>query len=236
MKYNIITVANENYKDFLKLFVNSLFENVDFNSINRIYIFDTGLSKETKDYVDLFPSVEIVDTQMSIDSKEIHDEGWAKNTYSKTKFLKDILEKDSLPTFMIDSDCIFIEGFEDLIDNEKDFVACSRDRQGFSRHIGSFFGALNVEKSLSFLDKWISNIAHLQKEGKLKHCESPALSKTISETDFAVQEVEEILVSAVFPTDVSRIIHLKSDYYATTVPQRLNLPHAIPFNRRYLQC
>ena len=121
MKYNIITVANEEYKDFLKLFVNSLFENVDMENINKVYIFDTGLSKETKEYVNHFPSFDLVDTQMIIESKELHDSGWAENTYSKTKFLRQILKKDSLPTFMIDSDCIFVEGFEKLIQFDKNF-------------------------------------------------------------------------------------------------------------------
>lgn len=234
MKYNIITVANEGYKDFLKLFVNSLFENVDMQNINKVYIFDTGLSKETKEYINLFPSFDIVDTQMVTKFKEIHDSGWATNTYSKTKFLKQTLEKDSLPTFMIDSDCIFAEGFENLIDFDKDFVACDRNRDGFSKHIGSFFGALNIENSLNFLNKWIDNISFLQQEGKLKHCESPALSKTISETDFNIQEIEETLVSAVFPDESSRIYHLKSDYYALTIESRIQLPHAKPFVLRYL--
>ena len=107
MKYNIITVANENYKDFLKLFVNSLFENVDFNSINRIYIFDTGLSKETKDYVDLFPSVEIVDTQMSIDSKEIHGEG--KKYLLKNKVSKRYFRKRFTAYFYDRFDCISLK-------------------------------------------------------------------------------------------------------------------------------
>ena len=79
MRYNVITVANENYKDFLKLFANSLFENVDMQFVNKVYVFDTGLSKETRDYINLFPGFELIDTKMSIDSKKIHDAGWAKN-------------------------------------------------------------------------------------------------------------------------------------------------------------
>ena len=68
----------------------------------------------------------------------------------------------------------------------------------------------------------------------MKHCESPALSKTISETDYKVQEIEENLVSAVFPTEHSLIYHLKSDYYAMTVEKRLGLKHAQPYVQRYL--
>jgi hypothetical protein len=135
---------------------------------------------------------------------------------------------------MIDSDCIFVSTFESILDTTVDVLACSRTREGFSRHIGSFFGAIDVEKSKEFLEKWIANVAHLQSTTDLKHCESPALSKTISEEDYKVQELPEQVISAVFPDASSRIYHLKSDYYATTVEQRLALPHAAPFVERYL--
>ena len=111
--------------------------------VNKVYVFDTGLSKETRNYINLFPGFELIDTKMSIDSKKIHDAGWAKNTYSKTKFLKQIIEKDNMPTFMIDSDAIFVDNFQDLIDWNADLVACDSNRDGFSKHIGSFFGAIN---------------------------------------------------------------------------------------------
>lgn len=235
MKYNILTVANEDYAPFIKLFVNSLFEFIDTTNVNKIYIFDTGLSQNTLKYLNYFPQVEVKETEISAPSSQIHDEGWQKNTYSKTKFLLSTLEETGLPTLMIDSDSIFFSNFEDLIDWNSDVVACNRNREGFSKHIGSFFGAINVANSVKFLKKWIQNISELQKEGNLKHCESPALSKTIlEEQGFAVSELEENLVSAVFPDDNSRIYHLKSDYYAKTIESRLGLPHAVQFCQRYL--
>ena len=82
--------------------------------------------------------------------------------------------------------------------------------------------------------KWILNIKKLQKQGNLKHCESPALSITLKENNYDFQEVQEMIVSAVFPDETSRIIHLKSDYYAKTVSERLSLPHAAQFTKRYL--
>ena len=36
MKDNIMTVLSDNYLAFGKLFINSLFENVDYNNINKI--------------------------------------------------------------------------------------------------------------------------------------------------------------------------------------------------------
>ena len=119
-------------------------------------------------------------------------------------FLLNTIKETRLPTFMIDSDCIFVENFEKIINFDSDFVACARNRDGFSRHIGSFFGAINVDKSVEFIEKWITNINLLQETTDLKHCESPALSKTISENDYKIQEVPEQVISAVFPDDDSK--------------------------------
>ena len=234
MKYNILTVANEDYKHFIKLFINSLFENCDMENIENVYVFDTGLSQETVDYLGDFPKVVVRQTDIDAKSDQIHDEGWKTNTYSKTKFLLSILQQDRIPTFMIDSDCIFVENFEDLIDWESDFVVCKRNRKGFSKYIGSFFGAIHISAACTFIAEWIFNIDFLQKNTKMKHCESPALVKTCEAPGYKIQELEEQVISAVWPTEKSRIYHLKSDHYALTVEQRINLPHARPFNRRYL--
>jgi len=234
MKYNILTVCNEDYAQFIKLFVNSMFELIDISNVEKVFIYNTGLSKETIEYLNNFPKVVVVKTDIEAASSKIHDEGWKTNTYSKTKFLLETLEETKVPTVMIDSDCIFVEDFEDLLDFQKDFSVCVRNRKGFSRYIGSFFAALDVEKSIDFLKKWIINIDALQRTTKMKHCESPALVKSVDETDFKIQEIQEQIISAVFPDNSSRIIHLKSDHYAITVEQRLNLKHARPFVRRYL--
>ena len=235
MRYNILTVINEGYAPFGRLFINSLFEYVDLKNVDTILIYDTGLSEETRQYLNYFPKVEIVSTGANFISRGIHDEGWKENTYSKTKYLLESLEKTNTPTLMVDSDCIFVSCFEDIVDFETDVIACSRARPGFSRHIGSFFGAMNVESSKAFLANWIRNVEFLQQNTDLKHCESPALSKTIEENqEYKIQELPEQLVSAVFPDATSRIYHLKSDHYATTISQRLQLPHAKPFTERYL--
>ena len=202
--------------------------------VNTVYIYDTGLSEDTKEYLLDFPKVLVMETGIKSKSSAIHDAGWKLSTYSKTRFLLDVLEKDSIPTLMIDSDCIFISNIEYLIDWDCDIVACDRSREGFSKHIGSFFGAINVECSKQFVLKWIDNLEYLLNNTDLKHCESPALSKTIEESSFKLQELPEQIVSAVFPDEKSLIIHLKSDYYAETVEQRLRLSHADIFVKRYL--
>ena len=81
---------------------------------------------------------------------------------------------------------------------------------------------------------WINNINLLQQTTDLKHCESPALAKTIEENSFNTQSLPEQVVSAVFPSGESRIYHLKSDHYALTVQDRLQLEHSQPFVQRYL--
>ena len=234
MRHNILTVVNEGYADFGKLFLNSLFENVDLQQVDKILVHDTGLSQSTIEYYNYFPKVEIVPTGANYRSNEIHDKGWKDNTYSKTKYLLESLEERGLPTLMIDSDCIFASSFDDLIDEKADIVVCSRNREGFSKYIGSFFGAINVEKSKDFLSKWIKNVELLQDTTEMKHCESPALSKTIDEETIVAQELPEQTISATFPDSTSLIYHLKSDYYATTIEQRLSLPHSTPFRKRYL--
>ena len=240
MKYNILTVLNESYKIFGDLFVTSLFENIDISQVNKTYIFDTGLEEETKAHLSLFPTVEVVDTGIQSQSGQIHDQGWRDSTYSKTTFLLDTLIKDGLPTVMIDSDCIFIQEFADLLQfNEHDIVVTARNREGFSRHIGSFFSANNSSKSvLSFIRRWIENLEDLRKNTDMKHVESPALSKTVAEMskELSILELPEDLTSCVLPEEYSdqaniRIYHLKSDYYAKTIPERIMLPWARPFHR-----
>lgn len=234
MKYSILTVLNEGYASFGKLFINSLFENVNLQNVESILIYDTGLSDSTCAYFNYFPKVEIIRTGANYTSSGIHDQGWQDNTYSKTKYLLEALQDRDTPILMVDSDCIFVSCFEDLLEWDTDIIACARDREGFSKYIGSFFGAINVENSKEFLRKWIENVAGLRENTDLKHCESPALAKTIQEEDYRVTEIPEQEISALFPDASSRIYHLKSDYYAVTIEQRLALPHAAPFVERYL--
>tara|TARA_Y100001938_G_C8064252_1_gene419189 strand:+ start:598 stop:1356 length:759 start_codon:yes stop_codon:yes gene_type:complete len=236
VKYNILTVLNESYKAFGELFVTSLFENLDISKINKTYIFDTGLSEDTRNYLSLFPTVQVVDTEIDSQSGEIHDDGWKNSTYSKTRFLMETIVQDGLPTVMIDSDCIFVYDFYDLLDfDSSDIVVTARNREGFSRHIGSFFSANNAsKKTISFISRWIENLEDLQKNTDMKHVESPALSKTVSEMkdELEILEVPENIICCVIPDGPpknARIYHLKSDYYAKTIPERLQLPHAKAF-------
>ena len=236
-KYNIITVLNEDYMGFGILFFNSLFDNVDLENINNIYIFDTGLQPKSKEYLNFFPKVNFVETDKKTKFKKMHDKDWQENVYSKTEYLLATIKKDNLPTIMIDSDCIFVYDFMDLIDKNKDFVATRRNRSGFSNHIGSFFVINNVDKAQEFLQDWIEEI----KKGNEKHKESPALSRVINTGKYNVGELKEEIISYFgrhtvddVPDNV-RIIHMKSDAGLETIDKRMRQPHVFKYVQRYFR-
>jgi len=231
VRYNILTVLNEGYAQFGRLFINSLFDNIDLDSIDTIYIYDTGLSSNSKKYLSLFPKIKIVDAGFIALSEDIHDKGWQKNTYSKTRFLKEVLVETGIPTIMIDADCVFKCEFIKLLDSNTDLTVCRRTRPGFSNHLGSFFAANNITKSINFLDKWIDRIEN--SEGK--HKESPALSYVLENQNILkIQELDESVISALGDSSDVRIFHLKSDSGLETIERRINQPHLIPYIYRYL--
>ena len=45
-----MVVLNSSYFNFGKVFINSLYDNVDIDNIDTIFIADTGLSKSNKEY------------------------------------------------------------------------------------------------------------------------------------------------------------------------------------------
>lgn len=227
---------------FGKLFINSLFDNVDFTFINEIFICDTGLSKDSKAYLCLYPRVKLIETGMNTHGAKMHDKDWEKNVYSKTSFLLNNVEQTKTPTIMLDSDSLFLSDFFDLIDPSVDLIACRRSRQGFSRHIGSFFVINNPEKSIGFLRTWIQEIKHGETAPNAPSSkESPALSRTIDTTseNIKISELSEELVSyfsyeGYAPHDNVRIMHLKSDFGRETIEKRIDQPYVAQYARKYL--
>ena len=235
MKYNIVTTLNNDYMPFGILFINSLFDNIDLDSINKVYVFDTGLQENDIRYLELFPKVQVEKTPHNTEKVKMHDEQWQKNVYSKTSFLLQVIKKDKLPTVMIDSDCIFVSDFFDLLDTSKDFILCERARAGFSKHIGSFFVVHNVKKAEDFISDWIKEI----EKGNEKHKESPALSRIAEKYDnlgtLPEQQVSYFSFDSQMPTRDARILHLKSDAGRETIEKRLHQPHTVEYVRRYFR-
>lgn len=155
--YNMVTVCNKSYQEFLIYFVNSLVKNCNLHNLNKLYVLNNGidndlmirLSKKTDKLVFL--------NNKNCDNKITH-RGWSKewgyNVDVKTILLLDILEKDKLPSFLIDVDCFFFRNFESIIDFEKDVILCDRECDNH-RMIGSFVYCNYTDNCLSFLKHWI---------------------------------------------------------------------------------
>tara|TARA_Y100001938_G_C8099750_1_gene440754 strand:- start:6578 stop:7336 length:759 start_codon:yes stop_codon:yes gene_type:complete len=252
MKYNIVTVSNEGYKDFLKVFLSSLFDNADSDNLESVFVFDTGLSEETKKNLEaVSDKIQFVPTDLKAESSAVHDEGWAKNTYSKTKFLFYSLNSTQQPCFLIDVDSVFQSNFEKEINWDSDFSVCWRgDNHPISDHLGSFFGAINVAKSLLFLKIWMMQLGIVTRDKELfelkgidwslrynmNHLESPSLSYCIKSFNgfFDYHNVEENKISCVKTNPLAKIYHLKSDGFALTIQERLNLPYAKKLVDKYV--
>lgn len=233
MKYNLMTVINSDYFDFGKLFVNSLYDQIDLTDIYKLYIYDTGLSERDRKYLSFFPQLEVVPTQLNTKHFMLHDEDWRKNVYSKTAFLLQVIEKDSLPTVMVDSDCLFLSNFTDLIDPEYDFIACRREeKDAFSEYIASFFVINSIAKAKEFIKEWREEMFF----GTENHKESPALSRLINKQKYNVGILSENIVSytGTEVTPETRIVHLKSAKELRTVEQRINQPHLKEYKEKYL--
>ena len=249
-KYNIFTVANEGYASFLKMFVGSIFDKVDLDNINKIVIADTGLSDSTLEFLSVFPKLIIQKTNIETKYSKIHDHDWKKNVYSKSKLLLDCIshEDDFVPTIMIDSDCVIIEDFVELIDSiQSDIIPCLRNQAGrtpghqaTSTHIGSFFVA-KTEKSIEFIKDWISEIPKITTigpDGKRIPQESPALSNICNKykDKIDIYDLDERIIANIEhdPPDFAKIYHLKSDWMFLTVDRRISQPRVSYYKRRYL--
>lgn len=253
MKYNIVSVLNEAYFPFGQLLVGSIFDKITLEQINKIIIYDTGLSDDSRSYFKNFPQVEIISSGFQTEYGRVHDDHWQKNVYSKAALLLNTLKdyETFIPSVLIDSDCFVVENFLDRIQQEEyDVGACLRSKAGRAKrhqadssHIGSFFVA-NTSKSIPFIDDWISYLQTAQEKqriGKLhpKPLESPALSDAIQDWQGKIKLVhyEERLVANVemTPPEGALIYHLKSDWLYMTIEKRLAQPRARYYTQRYLK-
>lgn len=46
--YNIVTVCNKSYQEFLIYFVNSLITNCDLKNLNKLYVLNNGIDEDLK--------------------------------------------------------------------------------------------------------------------------------------------------------------------------------------------
>lgn len=232
-QYNIMTVLNSDYFDFGKMFVNSFYDVIDLNRVNCLYIFDTGLSDMHKAYLECFPKLKIVSTNLQTKHTALHDKDWCKNVYSKTQFLLDIVEQDKLTTVMIDSDCMFVKDFLEEMPEDHDFVTCKRDdKDSFCEYIASYFIVNSVEKADAFIKEWREEMYY----GTENHKESPALSRLIYRNKYDVGSIPEDIISFTGRelNDNVQIVHMKSAPDLKTVYQRIHQPHLKDYCDKYL--
>lgn len=231
-RYNVMTVLNGDYFDFGKMFVNSFYHVMNLDHLNKLYIYDTGLTQKNKDYLAGFPKLEIISTGMATKHVNLHDQDWCKNVYSKTAYLLQVVEKDQLPVFMVDSDCMFVKDFLEVVPEDKDFVVCQRESGSFCEYIASFFAVINVEKAKEFITDWRREMYY----GTEDHKESPALSRLIYENKYEVAVMKEDVISATKPEidEQVYIVHMKSADNLRTVEARIKQPHLLKYCDQYL--
>lgn len=227
MNYNIVTVSNSTYYPFLQIFLRSLFENINLDNINKIYVYDSGLEEEQKEWVKTFQKVVIKDNLVKLETNTLHDEGWEGVTYSKLKCCLHALEETGKPSFIVDVDSVFEAEFIHLIDLSKDVVLCSCENRslvvpGNSQFIGSFCGLIDLAKSREFVDEVYRIIPTIN----WPHKESPSITKA-----YAIKK-EEIKFNIALEDQVSHIdqstqkefiaiYHLKSSTKYNTIQKRL---------------
>ncbi len=246
MKINIVTVSNESYSKFLRVWLSSFYDVMDLSNINKVYIANTGFSKETRNFISCFPKTEIVETGIKSSFSKLHDEEWGKSNYCKLPIIKNVLSKDKIPTFFIDVDCLFNYDFYESLDLSNDLFVCdTSDRTAHcnSKYIGSFygFGVENIQKNIAFIDKWHDTILNSTKIVQAWR-ESPSLSMLVMDQNYAksykIQYLNESKISANLfsPKNDPFIYHLKSEgaFGYITEEQRLNMPHVSRKIKRYV--
>lgn len=231
-RFNLMTVLNGDYFDFGKVFVNSLYDNIDRSRVNKLYVYDTGLDDAARHFLSAFPDLEVVSTHLNTRHLMLHDEDWRRNVYSKTAFLQQVVDRDRLPTIMVDSDCLFLRDFFDLIPTDRDFVACRRrDVDAFSEYIASFFVINAVDRAAAMIQEWRDEMLY----GTENHKESPALTRVIARGahDFADMDEDVISYTGTQIDDSVKIVHMKSSATLRTVAQRIHQPCLAAYNARY---
>lgn len=228
MKYSVFTVLNSAYMKFGKIWINSFHDKIDVNNIKTIYIGDTGLNNNDKEYLRKFDKVEILETNISDKNSEFKmwDGKWHNSVSQKTKIFRKLIRTRDLPIVMLDADLLFLKDFSSLIDVSYDIQICFRNHSRRERphsmdYLASYV-SVNSKKSLEFLDMWIDMIENektVEINGNLIQAkETPCLCKTVEickekNINLNIGDVAEDIVSVydapeILP-DISRIIHFK---------------------------
>lgn len=222
MKYNIMVVLNSSYFKFGKIFIKSLYEKLNLDNIENVFISDIGLSEEHKNYFNSFDKVYVYDTELKTDFDDggTWGRGWQTSVTSKTITFRHLLEETDIPLVMVDGDCIFTKDFTELIDSNYDIQACKRTSH--IPYLASFVIAQNNENAKFFIDKWIEKIQTLSAE-RARESSALGFTKIDLENDISFGDVPRIKVSTHTEDefcDDTYIIHLKSGSLSKDINDR----------------
>ena len=218
-----MVVLNSSYFNFGKVFINSLYKNVNLSNLNKLYIVDIGLTDDDKDFFNNYDKVKIYDTELKTDFNDggTWGKGWQTSVGAKTIMFKHILEQTDLPLVMIDGDCIFVKDFEELIDDNYDIQVCKRSNPSVP-YLASFVIAQNNTKSIDFINTWIDIMSNKPLSAPR---ESPSLGEAVNlvgdKLNFGL--IDRIKVSTHNENefcDDTYIIHLKGASLSRDITER----------------
>lgn len=205
MNYNILTIANRDYIEFLKIFINSIQKNC--TNLNQLYVADIGLGSTR----DQFPDVKFIETGQSYSTGRIHSTGWASVTKQKTRILLESFSHIKEPIILLDNDVCVLKDFSPLIDTQFD-IQVSKVKNPYKRedinttleYIASFVVINNPEKCKPFVKHWIGEINKFEKDRSNRPHETPALNKTIkhfADSDLNIGSIPDDLSCSVHNLD-----------------------------------
>lgn len=226
MKINIYTVLNNAYFKFGQIFIRSLYNKINIDNIDKIFISDTGLEQQQIDYLKTYDKVQIIDSSIITN---FEGGSWSKDWHdvvsSKTSILRALLEENTNPIVMIDADCLFYKDITQLIDTKYDLQICKR--VSHIPWLGSFVSINDPKKGIEFIDRWRENMINdirYDNEGRLMARESPALGKTVEEfkDKFNIEGISEHIVSVHSEdtfSDKCHIIHYKGSSHQKNIDE-----------------
>lgn len=231
-RYGILTSLNSAYFEFGKVWINSLLDKVNLNNIDYIFIADTGLNNEHRDYFrKKNDKVIFLDTGINTSLQDgIHGKEWLDVVCNKTKILNHIYKSYKNSIVMTDADCMFLDDIHNLVDRGWDLQACFR---GWNHQHASFLGSfvvLNTDAGSEFVDKWYEEQSTIVTPNK----ESPALTKAVikhtsalfydKNSKYKIGIVEDKVVNCNFKheeIDNTRLVHFKSGGSTKNMKERI---------------
>lgn len=210
--YSILVTLNSSYFNYGKIFIRSLYDNNDMEKVSKVYVADTGLTEEEKDYFGTFEKTVIFSTGLTSNFNKggTWGEGWQTSVTSKTLSLKWILEHSVEDVMMIDADCLVLKDLSPLI-KKHSIQVCNRAEENKDiPFLGSYVYIKNNSTGLQFVSNWIENI----RQSSLDRAkESPMLGKTVKEFNLEdIYSIERVMVSCYTKKEYTR--HKEAPYIA----------------------